>query len=244
MVAFQQEDNEVEVLMLDALEEQLGVYMVDIENMAKMLLEQVTVEEWEQDIGKACELEVKLASHKVRMCIDSGAGINAVSRNFAEKMASGRVIRLSKKRMFSVATGSKGQVDMIVPGTLTIGDYSTKLFWVIVDNLPIDALLGYPVMRRLGVSIDPSNNSISFENIATVRANKILLVYERTDILTCRSITVEQGTVPVVIDKDKKMPDGEKYEHEEDTTKDHKKGNDISEEGNNTPRVFSKDGRN
>jgi hypothetical protein len=77
MVAFQQEDNEVEVLMLDALEEQLGVYMVDIENMAKMLLEQVTVEEQEQDIGKACKLEVKLAGHKVRMCIDSGAGINA-----------------------------------------------------------------------------------------------------------------------------------------------------------------------
>jgi predicted aspartyl protease len=125
------------------------------------------------------------------MCIDSGAGINAVSRNFAEKMASGRVIRLSKKRMISVVTGSKGQVDTIVPGTLTIGNYSTKLFWVIVDNLPIDALLGYPVMRRLGVSIDPSNNSISFENIATVRANKISLVYERTDILTCRSITVE-----------------------------------------------------
>ena len=94
--------------MLDAMEEQLGVYMVDIENMAKMLLEQVTVEEQEQDIGKACKLEVKLASHKARMCIDSGAGINAVSRNFAEKMASGRVIRLSKKRMISVVTGSKG----------------------------------------------------------------------------------------------------------------------------------------
>jgi hypothetical protein len=44
MVAFRQEDNEVEVLMLDASEEQLGVYVVDIENMAKMLLEQVTVE--------------------------------------------------------------------------------------------------------------------------------------------------------------------------------------------------------
>jgi predicted aspartyl protease len=77
-------------------------------------------------------------------------------------MASGRVIRLSKKRTISVVTGSRGQVDMIVLGTLTIGNYSTKLFWVIVDNLLIDALLGYPVMRRLGVSIDPSNNSISF----------------------------------------------------------------------------------
>jgi hypothetical protein len=47
------------------------------------------------------------------------------------------------------------------------------------------------MIGKLGVSIDPSNDSISFENIATVRANKILLIYERTDILTCRLITVK-----------------------------------------------------
>ncbi|MGC9169725.1 MAG: clan AA aspartic protease [Thermoproteus sp.] len=101
-------------------------------------------------------VEVEIGGRKYRALINTGFnGEVAVSRKVAEEAG----LKPSRIKERILADGKAIRVEVAV-GVVKIGGEETEAFVEIVDELPLDVLVGAQALERLGYVVDPKTGRI------------------------------------------------------------------------------------
>ncbi|KAF8301363.1 hypothetical protein DL93DRAFT_2067402, partial [Clavulina sp. PMI_390] len=106
-------------------------------------------------------LNLPINGLKAFICVDTGATLNAVTPEFA-KVAGLTTALLDKPVPLQLACrGSKTQITAGTYSNMTIGTFSEKIYYDIVNVDRYDAVLGIPALRSMRASIDFASNTIT-----------------------------------------------------------------------------------
>jgi transposase InsO family protein len=135
-------------------------WVVDINlNQLKVLCSYISntknIESYENipmDIGKPMEFYTKLGHIPVIVCIDSGAGLNAISLKFLIENRD-KIEILAEKTITNALEITVGDGNITTGSEFKCIQMGTKdkipLWFLVLENLPVPALLGSPAITRL-----------------------------------------------------------------------------------------------
>ena len=129
-------------------------------------------------IGVPCEIEMMLGGIVRKICIDSGAGVNAISVNIVEKTALKHDIRAKEPINVTIANGQSESTHRVVCTSTKRGDFEHNIWFVIVKGLPCDAIIGYPSMQHFKITLDNHDETIKLGDIEKIKMDKYYKHYE------------------------------------------------------------------
>ena len=107
------------------------------------------------DFGSSFEIMSKAGGLEIVTCIDSGSGINAISLSQLQRPEF-KFLKAQKDSSFPIKVGNSNEVvvnkELLVH--IQFGDFSEKLWFFVIDHLPVQMLIGHAAMSRLRLGID------------------------------------------------------------------------------------------
>ena len=109
----------------------------------------------DKDIGKPLAFKAKIGTIFTSVCLDTGAGLNAISAKFLSQPGLKKVkkVQLDKPMFVQVGNSAKAVLNKAVFLSFEVGKKSDGLWFLVVDKLPLNVLIGATSARRLGIEI-------------------------------------------------------------------------------------------
>ena len=109
----------------------------------------------DKDIGKPLAFKAKIGTIFTSVCLDTGAGLNAISAKFLSQpgLKTTKKVQLDRPMFVQVGNSAKAALNEAVFLSLDVGKKSDGLWFLVVDKLPLNVLIGATSARRLGIEI-------------------------------------------------------------------------------------------
>ena len=109
----------------------------------------------DKDIGKPLAFKAKIGTIFTSVCLDTGAGLNAISAKFLSQPGLKKVkkVQLDKPMFVQVGNSAKAALNKAVFLSFEVGKKSDGLWFLVVDKLPLNVLIGATSAQRLGIEI-------------------------------------------------------------------------------------------
>jgi predicted aspartyl protease len=109
--------------------------------------------ESEEDIHLALNVILEIGGAKTDTCLDTGAGANVISKKFLASLPRGAAeIRvLERRKEVLVANSNSVYASSIAKLSIILNGRPYPLWFLVLDELPVNALIGFPSMKRLGL---------------------------------------------------------------------------------------------
>src|SRR3990167_3389080 len=144
-IAFTANNNPEDLLQKDIL------LMSDKDNNSSIL-----------DLGESLEIKTTINGITCHTYVDTGAGANVITKQITQWNKPLQTKRLDNLTNLTLANDQKMIAREMVLLPISIGSYKTQLWWLVIDNLSIDSVIGKPALKRLQITIDYMTNCIIF----------------------------------------------------------------------------------
>ena len=106
------------------------------------------------DIGQPLLIGAYIQRKRTTICLDTGAGANAINPNYMKRknIIPKTVKILSKPIQIQVGNSQKMSISEVALLSLSSGEMQADIWFLIIDELPMDALVGRPSAERVGIS--------------------------------------------------------------------------------------------
>ena len=106
------------------------------------------------DIGQPLSIGAYIQRKRTTICLDTGAGANAINPNYMKRknIIPKTVKILSKPIQIQVRNSQKMSISEVALLSLSSGEMQADIWFLIIDELPMDALVGRPSAERVGIS--------------------------------------------------------------------------------------------
>ena len=106
------------------------------------------------DIGQPLSIGAYIQRKRTTICLDTGAGVNAINPNYMKRknIIPKTVKILSKPIQIQVRNSQKMSISEVALLSLSSGEMQADIWFLIINELPMDALVGRPSVERVGIS--------------------------------------------------------------------------------------------
>ena len=124
-------------------------------------------------IGSPLEFQATVGGLQTVTCLDTGAGLNAISRELTQKHGFKTEEIRELETPFRIAMGNSTQTlaKQAIATTFQFGECTAKLWFLIVDHLPVQCLISRPTSHRMRIAYNPSDNTITYRGKFQTQAN-------------------------------------------------------------------------
>ena len=125
------------------------------------------------DIGAPLDFQGSLGGVQVSICLDTGAGGNAVSSSLIKNLHLEilQAKTLEQPLYMEVGNSEKTKVTRILLLNLKTRNHEAPVWVLECPNLPITALIGKPTASRLGITLDTKSDQAIWENELLPKGN-------------------------------------------------------------------------
>ena len=149
----------------------------------------------DKDIGKPLAFKAKIGTIFTSVCLDTGAGLNAISAKFLSQpgLKTTKKVQLDRPMFVQVGNSAKAALNKAVFLLLDVGKKSDGLWFLVVDKLPLNVLIGATSARRLGIEI--RKDATYWDEIRLINSKGPET--QTTDLLSMKAEFWDKPTAPV-----------------------------------------------
>ena len=149
----------------------------------------------DKDIGKPLAFKAKISTIFTSVCLDTGAGLNAISAKFLSQPGLKKVkkVQLDKPMFVQVGNSAKAALNKAVFLSFEVGKKSDGLWFLVVDKLPLNVLIGATSAQRLGIEI--RKDATYWDGIRLINSKG--LESQTADLLSMKAEFWDKPTAPV-----------------------------------------------
>ena len=149
----------------------------------------------DKDIGKPLAFKAKIGTIFTSVCLDTGAGLNAISAKFLSQpgLKTTKKVQLDRPMFVQVGNSAKAALNEAVFLSLDVRKKSDSLWFLVVDKLPLNVLIGATSARRLGIEI--RKDATYWDEIRLINSKGPET--QTTDLLSMKAEFWDKPTAPV-----------------------------------------------
>jgi transposase InsO family protein len=148
--------------------------LLAILSLAPPVSDSYTKHECEEDVHQALNMILEIGGAMTQTCIDTGAGANVISKKFLASLLQGvaEIRILERPKEVLVANSRSVYASTMAKVSITLNNVSYPLWWLVLDELPVTALIGFPSMKRLGLYPNTQTMKLMLRNDPVSDLNK------------------------------------------------------------------------